>query len=100
MMKGIGTFGVSWICQEYGREDPFLERIKNFFVNVLLGVTTFLLTNVEKIMSQETLVEKFKEFKESLMMVMILNKNLFQPIMDVQKLLLVLLPLSLKFWCS
>ena len=63
---------------------PFFDRIKNFFVNVLLDCCySFLLTNIEKIMGAvETLVEKFKEFKEKFDEVMGFLNEIFVPTHD------------------
>ena len=67
---------------------PFLDQIKNFFMNVLIGgIVVFLLENIEKIISAvKELIQKLKEFKEKFDEFMeMLNEKLFTPMMEVGK---------------
>ena len=88
MMRGIGgaVAGAVGFAKRMAKNIPFFDKLKNFFMNVLLGaLATFLLSNVEKIVEVvESLIEKFKEFKKSFDEFMeMLNENLFKPIMSV-----------------
>ena len=75
--KGIEKIaGVYRISKNIAKKIPFIDRIKKFFVNVLLGsIVAFLMKNIDSIIETiEGVVEKIKEVFN------LLNKYVFTPV--------------------
>lgn len=75
--------GVYSISKSIVNKIPFIDRIKKFFVNVLLGsIVTWLINNFETVVKVFTdIVKKIKEVFD------LLNKYIFTPIFEVGKFL-------------